>query len=217
LDGDTASTPAKIAALMSDFASGATEILIGTQMISRSVEGCRVSVACILNVDSLMNLPDFRTHERAYQTVRRLIGLVGYSDLPGSVLIQTSQPSHPLVLAMSRGDYASMSRAQLTERYQFRYPPYTRLITLVLSSTDESGLLSYADSYVASLQDLLGTQVYGPVVMPLRRKQHTVQIILKLEPDAGVVSVRDQLREVEERLYTSSVSKRIKLYYDVDN
>jgi primosomal protein N' (replication factor Y) len=118
---------------------------------------------------------------------------------------------------MSRGNYSSMSRAQLTERYQFRYPPYTRLITLVLSGTDESGLLSFADSYVASLQELLGTQVYGPVVMPLRRKLHTVQIILKLEPDAGVVSVRDQLREVEERLYTSSVSKRIKLYYDVDN
>jgi primosomal protein N' (replication factor Y) len=218
LDFDSARTRTAYETIIGDFEEGKTQILIGTQMLSKGLDFGNVSVVGILNADSLLNYPDFRAHERAFQLMVQVSGRAGRRDKQGIVILQTSQPELPLIRLVEQSAYYDMVILQLSERSQFHYPPYFRLIELILRSRQESALLEISPVYAAKLRARLGARVLGPVIPPVTRVQnlHIRKIILKVEVSAAIAPVRAILEEVRQEMTMHPNFKQIWMHYDVD-
>lgn len=219
MDIDTARTRQAYEQIIHDFEKGKAKILIGTQMVSKGLDFSNVAVVGILNADSLMNIPDFRAHERAFQLMVQVAGRAGRRDRPGVVVLQTSQPEHPLIRLVTRFDYKEMVNMQLVERKLFHYPPYFRLITLVIRGRMEEVVREVADRYARLLTDRLGDRVLGPVIPLVTRVQtlHIRKILLKIEIAASIRSVRELLEEVQAEMQQLPAFKQVMMHYDVDN
>lgn len=218
LDFDTARTRTAYERIIADFEKGKTRILIGTQMLSKGLDFGNVSVVGILNADSLMNFPDFRAHERAYQLMVQVSGRAGRRDKRGTVVLQTSQPDHPLIRMVRHFAYGEMVRLQLSERSMFRYPPYYRLIVIVLRSRNEPALQELSVVYADNLRTRLGERVLGPVTPPVTFVQalHIRKIILKIEIAAAIAPVREILETVHVEMQRYLPFKQLLVHYDVD-
>ena len=136
LDRDTATSERAYRAIIDRFESGQSDLLVGTQMITKGFDFARVSLVGILNADNLLFAPDFRAAERAFQLMTQVAGRAGRRDAAGEVVIQTTEPEHPVIRQVAAGDYEAMARTQLAERRAFAYPPYARLIRLTLRQRD---------------------------------------------------------------------------------
>ena len=218
LDLDAARTRNAYERILSDFERGKTQILIGTQMVSKGLDFANVSVVGILSADSLMNYPDFRSHERAYQLMAQVSGRAGRRDKKGTVILQTNQPDHPLLRMVQDFAYKDMVKLQLSERSQFHYPPYFRLIVLVLRGKNPKELDEMSFLYASKLRARLGDRVLGPVSPPIPRIQtlYIKKIVMKIEIAAGIGVMRKVLEEVHEEMMEQAAFKRLLVHYDVD-
>jgi primosomal protein N' (replication factor Y) len=218
LDFDTARTRTAYERIISDFEKGKTQILIGTQMLSKGLDFGNVSVVGILSADSLMNFPDFRAHERAYQLMVQVSGRAGRRDKRGTVILQTTQPEHPLIRMVQHFAYKEMVSLQLSERSMFRYPPYYRLIVLILRSRNEEALQEMSALYAEKLRARLGERVLGPVTPPITRVQtlHIKKIVLKIEISAGIAPLREILEGIHTEMQGYVPFKQLLVHYDVD-
>ncbi|MDR0698510.1 MAG: primosomal protein N' [Tannerella sp.] len=219
LDTDTARTRNAYRRILNDFEEGETQILIGAQMVSKGFDFENVSVAGMLNVDGLMNIPDFRAYERAFQMILQVSGRTGRRDKRGTVILQTSQSEdHPLLQMARNFDYSGMAQVQLKERFIFRYPPYTRLIMIVLRSRNEDVLDQIADRYSAELKSRFGDCVSNPVYPPVTRVQTLFirKIMLKMDLSVSVSDTRKVLETVYEEMQHHPLFKQVILHYDVD-
>lgn len=218
LDFDAARTRTAFERIISNFEEGKTQILIGTQMLSKGLDFGKVSVVGILNADSLMNYPDFRAHERAFQLMVQVSGRAGRRDKRGTVVLQTYQPEHPLIRMVRQLDYGEMVRLQLGERSLFRYPPYYRLIVLVLRSRSETVLQEMAAVYAGKLRECFGEKVLGPVTPPVTRLHtlHIRNIVLKIEVSAAVDPVRKALDGIRSEMLRYPCFRQLLVHYDVD-
>lgn len=218
LDFDTARTRTVYERILDDFEKGKTQILVGTQMLSKGLDFGNVSVVGILNADSLMNFPDFRAHERAFQLLVQVSGRAGRRDKRGTVILQTSQPDHPIIRMVRENNYKAMVDLQLSERSMFRYPPYYRLIILVLRSRNEGTLREMSVLYASKLRERLGERVLGPVTPVITRVQtlHIRQIVLKLEVTAAIAPVRELLDLVYREMQQNPAFRQLIVHYDVD-
>ncbi|MBR2497589.1 MAG: primosomal protein N', partial [Parabacteroides sp.] len=218
LDFDTARTRSAYERILDDFEQGKTQVLIGTQMLSKGLDFGNVSVVGILHADSLMNYPDFRAHERAYQLMAQVSGRAGRREKQGTVILQTAQPEHPIIQLVGRYNYAEMVRLQLTERSMFRYPPYYRLIEIVLRSRNETILQELSSIYADTLRRQLGKRVLGPVTPPVMRIQtlYIRKILLKIEIAAPITPVRELLEGVYKEMQRYLPFKQLIVHYDVD-
>lgn len=218
LDLDTARTRSAYERIIANFERGKTQILIGTQMLSKGLDFAKVSVVGILSADSLMNFPDFRAHERAFQLMVQVSGRAGRGERPGVVVLQTSQPNHPLIGMVQRFAYKEMVRMQLNERSQFRYPPYYRLIVIILRGKVEGSLHEMARYYADKLRTRLGDRVLGPVTPPIHRIQTLFlrQIVIKIETAAGITPLRTFLEEVQQSMQSMPAFRSLLIHYDVD-
>ena len=219
LDYDTARTRGAYKHILAGFEQGKTKVLIGTQMLAKGLECAQVGVAGILNADSLMNVPDFRAHERAFQLMMQVIALTGRNNKQGIAVIQTSQPEHSLIQAVQAFDYQRMAIDQLNERKTFRYPPYFRLIVLVLRGPNEQMLEQIATHYAETLFEELGKRVLPPFTPPVNRVQtlYLRHIMLKLETSLPIVRVRNILDKVNRHMQIVPGFSKIVLHYEVDN
>jgi primosomal protein N' (replication factor Y) len=218
LDFDSAHTRTACERILSDFDSGKIHILIGTQMLSKGLDFENVTVVGILNADSLMNFPDFRAHERAYQLMAQVSGRSGRRGKRGIVVIQTSQPEHPVIRMVQTFEYEEMVNLQLSERNMFRYPPYFRLIFIILRSRNEGSLQEMSALYAEKLRVRLGERVIGPVTPPVTRIQtfHIKKILLKIEVTAALSHVREIMEEVYAEMQGHLLFKQLWVHYDVD-
>lgn len=218
MDFDTARTRAAYERIIDDFEKGENNILIGTQMLSKGLDFGNVSVVGILNADSLMNFPDFRAHERAFQLMLQVSGRAGRRDKQGIVILQTGQPEHPLIKMVQRFAYKEMFSLQLSERSMFHYPPYHRLINLVLRCKNESILQELSRIYADKLRKPFGDRVLGPVTPPVTFVQtlHIRKIVLKIESSAAIIPVRNILEQVHNEMTSINQFKQIIMHYDVD-
>ncbi|MDR2968281.1 MAG: primosomal protein N' [Tannerellaceae bacterium] len=219
LDMDTARTRSAYERILSDYEKGKTNILMGTQMLTKGLDFENVSVVGILNADNLMNYPDFRAYERAFQLMTQVSGRAGRrSGRQGTVILQTSQPEHPLIQMVCRFDYKAMVAQQLAERSMFRYPPYYRLIVMVLRSRNEVVLRELSEIYARKLEQHLGERVFGPVtpVITRIRTLYIRQIMLKIEISLSVNPVRELLYKVHREMQQYPAFKQLLLHYDVD-
>ncbi len=218
LDFDSARTRKSYERILSDFEKGKTQILIGTQMISKGLDFGNVSVVGILNADSLLNYPDFRAHERAYQLMVQVSGRAGRRDKQGCVILQTSQPTHPVIRMVGESAYKEMVHMELAQRSMFRYPPYYRLIVLVLRSRNENVLHEMSVLYTEKLKNIMGNRINGPVTPIITRIQtfHIRKIFMKIEISASVTTVRELLHNVQTEMQDYLPSKQLIVHYDVD-
>lgn len=218
LDLDSARTRTAYERLFENFESGKTQILIGTQMVSKGLDFSRVRVVGILSADALMNFPDFRAHERAFQLMTQVAGRAGRRGERGLVVLQTSQAQHPLIRLARTFDYQGMVESQLAERQLFHYPPYYRLITLVLRSRDEAALLELATLYANRLRERLGPRVLGPVSPPVARVQalYIRQVVIKVETTVAIAPMRAFLEKSREAMRQHPLFKKLLVHYDVD-
>ena len=218
LDLDTARTESAYQRILTEFKEGKTQLLIGTQLVAKGFDFVNVSVVGILNADGIMNIPDFRAYERAFQLMFQVAGNAIRSVRRGWVIIQTSQAESPLLKMMQKYDYQGMAQMQLQERFQFHYPPYTRLILLVLRSRNEQILDEVAEIYAQKLKMSLGQGVSAPVCPPVTRVQtlHVRKIMLKLELSIPVIVARQLLGEVQVEMQENPLFRQIILHYDVD-
>lgn len=218
LDLDNARTRRSYERILTDFEEGKTHILIGTQMLSKGLDFSNVSVVGVLNADSLMNFPDFRAHERAFQLMMQVSGRSGRRDRQGTVVIQTSQPEHPLLRMVQTFDFEGMAVSQLNERKQFVYPPYCRLITIVLRGKDETMLNRFADMYCKHLRVYLGQSVIGPFVPPVGRIQTLFvrKVLLKMPLSSAVNEVRNALHTAYSEMQQIPAFRQVRLHADVD-
>ena len=218
MDLDTTRTRTAYERIIEDFSSGRTDILIGTQMVSKGLDFERVSVVGILNADTLLNYPDFRAYERAFQLMAQVAGRAGRRDTQGLVILQTKSIAHPIIAQVIANDYEGMASGQLAERQAFHYPPYYRLIYVYLKHRREDVLEQMALDMAARLRSLFGARVLGPDKPPVARIQTLFirKIMLKVENNAPVARVRSLLTSVQREVTGDERFKGALVYYDVD-
>jgi primosomal protein N' (replication factor Y) len=218
LDRDTSTSESAYSRIIRDFESGQTDILVGTQMITKGFDFGRVSVVGILNADNLLFSPDFRASERAFQLLMQVAGRAGRREKEGVVIIQTSEPENRVLKQVVQGDYEAMARCELQERHAFGYPPYSRLIRLTLRHENVQLLRGAATELVEKLRKSFGSRIFGPVAPPIDRIRglHILQIMIKIELGRSMARARQFLQNDINNIVSQKEYKTVNIAIDVD-
>ena len=218
MDMDTTRTRAAYERIIADFEQGRTDILIGTQMVSKGLDFDHVSVVGILNADTMLNYPDFRAYERAFQLMAQVAGRAGRKNRRGRVILQTKSIDHPIIPQVIVNDFEGMAGGQLAERQLFHYPPYYRLVYVYLKNRNETLLDLMAQTMATRLRALFGTRVLGPDKPPVARVQTLFirKIVVKIETSAPLARARQLLVQVQREMLAEDRFKSLIVYYDVD-
>ncbi len=218
MDLDTTRSRSAYERIIADFEAGKTHILIGTQMVSKGLDFDHVSVVGILNADNMLNYPDFRAHERAFQLMAQVAGRAGRRDKRGLVILQTKSPDLPVIHQVVTNDYKQMYEDQTAERKLFHYPPFCRFIYVYLKHRKEDVVTQAADTLAAWLRTAFGDKVLGPDKPPVGRIQMLFikKIVIKLDLNMSGTKVRDYLLSVQRQLIEDERFRSLVVYYDVD-
>ena len=218
MDLDTTRTRSAYEKIIADFEQGKTDILIGTQMVSKGLDFDHVSVVGILNADTMLNYPDFRSYERAFQLMAQVSGRAGRRNKQGRVVLQTKSIDHPIISQVMANDYEQMVDGQLAERQMFHYPPYYRLVYVYLKNRNEAMLEQTADVMAGKLRSVFGARVLGPDKPPVGRIQtfFIKKIVVKIEYNAPMSRARELLLQVQREMIEDERFKSLIVYYDVD-
>ena len=205
--------------IIDNFSSGKSKILVGTQMVTKGLDFGGVNVVGVLNADSLLNFPDFRAHERAFNMLEQVSGRAGRKDGTGHVVIQTAFPDHPILEHIINHDYEGYFNSELEDRRRFGYPPFSKIIIIYLKHRDDAVVGEMAVRFSNLLREIFAHRVLGPEPPLVARVQqfHIRQIVLKMETAASMVKVKAILRQLYERMLALDTRmKSVILYYDVD-
>ena len=218
MDLDTTRTRNAYERLISDFSSGRTNLLIGTQMISKGLDFDKVSVVGILNADAMLNLPDFRAYEHAFMMMAQVSGRAGRKGKRGLVILQTRQPDLPLIQQVVRNDYDALYRMLSSERRQFHYPPFYRLINVYLKHRNDALVETAARELGFRLRQWFSDRVLGPDKPAVARvKSLSIRkLMLKLEPGINLADVRRYLLLAQQQMLQDKRYSSLQMYYDVD-
>jgi primosomal protein N' (replication factor Y) len=218
LDSDTSTSERAFKQIVHSFEQGETNILVGTHIITKGFDFKGVSTVGILNADNLLSIPDFRASERAFQLMMQVAGRAGRHNDRGRVVIQTSQPKHPVISYVASGDYHAMALKELEERRTYGYPPYSHLVRIMLRHSDYDLLRHGAHHYATLLRKKFGTRVMGPVssALEMLRGEHRAEIIVKIESGASMQRARRMIREAIAEGEKMQMYNSIKLSIDVD-
>ena len=218
MDLDTTRTRNAYERIISDFAAGRTNLLIGTQMISKGLDFDRVSVVGILNADAMLNQPDFRAYEHAFMMMSQVSGRAGRKNKRGLVILQTKSPDLPIIHQVVHNDYAALYKNLIAERQQFHYPPYHRLIYVFLKHKNDNLVNTAGIEMGTRLRQWFGGRVLGPD-KPSVAKVKTLcirKIVLKLENGIDLKKVRQYLQLAQQQMLQDKRYSSLQIYYDVD-
>lgn len=218
MDLDTTRTRTAYEKIINDFQQGKTDILIGTQMVSKGLDFDNVSVVGILNADILLNYPDFRAVERAFQLMAQVAGRAGRKNGRGRVFLQTRQPEAPVIPQIVGNDYLQFYDSQLSERMMFHYPPFYRLIYVYMKHRDIHVLEEFSEHMGVRMRNVFGNRVLGPDLPPVARVQQLYirKIVLKAESNLSQYRINDALHALQTEMLADPRYKNISMYYDVD-
>ena len=162
MDLDTTRNKDAYEDIIEDFSSHKTDILVGTQMVTKGLDFERVRVVGVLNADSILNYPDFRSNERAFNMIEQVAGRAGRKNEVGEVYVQTTDPNNQIIEKVKTHDYEGYYVEQIDERQRFAYPPFTKIVNIYLKHKDERMVNSLAVNYVLELRKIFGNRVLGP-------------------------------------------------------
>ncbi len=230
MDLDTTRTRSAYERIINDFSSGRTNLLIGTQMVSKGLDFDKVSVVGILNADTMLNYPDFRAYEHAFMMMAQVSGRAGRKGRRGRVILQTKTPDLPVIRQVISNDFGAFYSQLLEERRDFHYPPFYRLINVYMKHRHESVVNSAGLELGSRLREVFGNRVLGPDKPAVARVKalHIRKIVLKLENGIDQKQVRLYLRQIQSQLLNKTLSNgqppqtadqryaALQIYYDVD-
>jgi primosomal protein N' (replication factor Y) len=218
MDLDTTRSRSSYEKILSEFERGDIDILIGTQIISKGLDFDRVSVVGILDADTMLNYPDFRSYERSYQLMEQVAGRAGRKDKQGIVFVQTRDIKQPIIDQVVHHDYRRMTEVQLEERKLFKYPPFCHLIYVYIKHRDERQVQLLATATAIALRKVFDKRVIGPDLPPVGRIQSMFirKIVVKIELNASFTDALRRLRVIRQNLLQDPYFKSCILYYDVD-
>jgi primosomal protein N' (replication factor Y) len=218
MDADTTRTKNAYHRLITDFEEGNTDVLVGTQMVTKGLDFDNVTVVGILNADNMLNFPDFRAFERSYQLMSQVSGRAGRKTKRGKVLIQTYEPYHPIIRQVIEHNYIGMYSDELVQRKKFKYPPFQRLIHFTLKHRDRDTLNEGAREFTQALKTKFGERVMGPdfPVISRIKNQYIKNSMLKVEREISVKETRKLVMEVKNQFEANSKYKSVRITIDVD-
>ena len=218
MDLDTTRNKDAYQDIIEDFAAHRTDILVGTQMVSKGLDFGEVRMAGVINADTLLNFPDFRSNERAYNMLEQVAGRAGRRKEKGKVLIQTTNPKENVLEYVKAHNYSSYYQSEIAERERYAYPPFTKIINIYLRNKDGNMVDRAAVIYAKKLREVFGTRVLGPEKPFVGRIAlwYIQSIMLKIEAGASMSKVKQILRQIYEQAAAWSEFKSTQIYYDVD-
>ncbi len=219
MDLDTTRNKNSYDKIIDEFSQGKTNMLIGTQMVSKGLDFDNVNVVGVLNADTMINFPDFRATERAFNMLEQVSGRAGRKDAQGRVIIQTNNPAHPIFDYIVKHDFLRYYQHELKERKQYFYPPFTRIIEVHIKHKDDESVEQFSRVYASMLREVFAKRVLGPQKPFVSRIQqwHLRTITLKVENEANMSKVKAILRHIYEQLLDlQPKAKSCVFYYDVD-
>ena len=218
MDLDTTRTRNAYERIISDFGAGRTNILIGTQMISKGLDFDKVSVVGIVNADSMLNMPDFRAYEHAFMMMSQVAGRAGRKHRRGLVILQTKQKDLPVIRQVVHNDYEALYRDLIAERQAFRYPPYYRLIYVFLRHRQDATVQTAATELGSRLRQWFGARVLGPDKPSVAKvkSQNIRKLVLKLEQGIDMKRVREYLLQAQQQMLADKRYASLQVFYDVD-
>lgn len=218
MDLDTTRNKNGYETIIDNFSKGKAQILVGTQMVTKGLDFDRVSTVGVVNADSVINFPDFRASERAFNMLEQVAGRAGRRIDNGIVAVQTYNPSHPVLSYLLQHDYLGFYNHELAERKQYTYPPFARVIYIYLKHRDNAAVSAMAFDYASRLRVLLGNRVSGPDEPLVSRIQslYIRRIMLKVETNASMSKVKTLLNDVRIEMVNRKLLLGAILYYDVD-
>ena len=218
MDLDTTRSRQNYEQILHDFEQGNTDILIGTQMVTKGLDFDRVSLVGILSADTMLSQPDFRSYERAFQLMEQVAGRAGRKGFSGHVVLQTRDAGNTIVQQVVSHDYEDMYAEQMRERELFRYPPFFRIVFIYLKHRDENVVERLSTDFAALLRQVFKERVLGPDTPPVGRVQlmYIRKLILKIELTAPISAVRQRLIALQNQILAQPAYRSAQIYYDVD-
>lgn len=218
MDLDTTRSAGAYGRIIDDFSCGRTDILIGTQMITKGLDFSGVTVVGILNADTMLNYPDFRAYEQAFQMLSQVSGRAGRRDERGLVILQTKSADLPVIQQVVAGDFQTFARDLLEERSMFRYPPFYHLVYIYLRHRNEQLVDSAAIEMASRLRQAFADRVLGPDKPAVARvKTESIRkIVIKLEQGINLPLARQCMAEARTQLLQDKRYAAMTVFFDVD-
>jgi primosomal protein N' (replication factor Y) (superfamily II helicase) len=218
MDTDTTRGKYSHQRIIQAFEDGETDILVGTQMVSKGLDFDRVSLVGILNADNLYHFPDFRSFERGFQMMTQIIGRAGRHEVNGTVILQTRKPQHPVITAVINNDFHAFIQEQLKERHLYRYPPYYRLVQLSVQHKNLQKAVSFSVNLKQKLSSINGLILLGPEEPVYGRiKQYYIRnILIKIPRDQKQSKSRLRIRAVVSDFLLDKHYSGLKIIADAD-
>lgn len=218
LDLDTTRNKDAYQEIIEGFASHDTDILVGTQMVSKGLDFEGVETVGVINADTLLNFPDFRSNERAFNMLEQVAGRAGRRERKGRVIIQTSRADDPVLAKVREHDYTGFYEMEIVEREKYGYPPFTKVINIFVRNKDSRLADAAAVTFALALRNTFGARVLGPEKPFVSRVNlwYVQQIMLKVESGASMKKVKNLLRAIYESLAARPEMKATQIQYDVD-
>ena len=218
MDLDTTRSRTAYTRLINDFSQGRTNLLIGTQMVTKGLDFDNVSVVGIINADSMMNVPDFRATEHAFMMMAQVSGRAGRKGDRGLVVLQTKHPDAPVIRQVVENDYVAMYNDVVEERKMFGYPPFSHVVYVYVKHRDEGSAESAAILLGSYLRQWFGRRILGPD-KPAVARVKTLSIrklVVKLEEGIDLRVAKEYLHKAQAMLLADSRYRLVQMYYDVD-
>jgi primosomal protein N' (replication factor Y) (superfamily II helicase) len=219
MDLDTTRSKNSYETILEEFEKGKTQILVGTQMITKGLDFGNVNLVGIFNADRMLHFPDFRSYERAFQLITQVSGRAGRRKKPGEVVIQTSQPEHPVLAFVYTNDYEGFFRAELTERRQHAYPPFTRLIEVTFKHVDKKVCRNASEQYAQAVRALPHVLVMGPgePMIAKIRNQYLMTLLVKVaRGNQSLAALKHTLLQTADSLQREKEFRTLRVVIDVD-
>lgn len=220
MDLDTTRSKTGYETIIDQFEKGETNILVGTQMVTKGLDFDHVSLVGIFNADRMIHFPDFRSYERAYQLITQVSGRAGRRDKPGTVVIQTSSPDHPLLLTILNHSYNEFYSSQIHDRSIHHYPPFTRLIEITIKHADKKAVRLTAIELTELLRkNLEGIRILGPgePMISKIRNQYLMSTLLKIpRGSVDLPALKHSLSDVVANLLKQKEHRNSRVIIDVD-
>ena len=218
MDLDTTRTRQAYERIINDFSSGRTNLLIGTQMISKGLDFDKVSVVGILNADTMLNYPDFRAYEHAFMMMSQVSGRAGRKGRRGLVVLQTKSPDLPVIRQIVDNDYAAFFHSLMAERREFRYPPFSRLVCVYLKHRSGSLVDTASHEMGSRLRQWFGARVLGPDRPAVAKVKSLAirKLLLKIESGLDLPTVRKYLTLAQQQMLQDKRYVSLQIYFDVD-
>lgn len=219
MDSDTTRGKFGFEKIITAFEQGEIDILVGTQMLTKGLDFRNVTLVGILNADNMLNIPDFRAHERSFQLIQQVSGRAGRTEKRGTVLIQSYNPHHQILQQVSMNDYEAMYHEQLEERHIYKYPPFCRLIKITLKHKDFQKIEEASQWLGQALKNIFRDEILGPEPPPVSRirNEYHRNILIKIPRKQSLTKTKQAILKVRTSFLSISQFRSVKIVINVDN